>query len=87
MKVKLNSQYWNYVKQKLESGKRGEVDSPSTPNKTIYIDPKLVDEEELEVNIHEAMHALDWTKDEHYVTEHAKELARYLWRLGYRKVE
>ena len=41
----------------------------------------------LETGIHEAMHALNWAIPEAIVEERARELSRWLWRLGYRRVE
>jgi len=39
----------------------------------------------LESAIHEALHALNWSIPEDVVLERAQELARWLWRLGYRR--
>ena len=39
----------------------------------------------LETAIHEALHALKWSACEDTVTTSAHDLARFLWRLGYRK--
>ncbi len=41
----------------------------------------------LETAIHEAMHALNWSIGEPIIEERARELARWLWRLGYRREE
>lgn len=41
----------------------------------------------LETAIHEALHACDWRAQEDKVTVTAKDIARFLWRLGYRKVK
>lgn len=38
----------------------------------------------LETVIHEALHACDWRAQEDKVTVTAKDIARFLWRLGYR---
>ncbi len=40
---------------------------------------------ELETLIHECLHASDWSKSEEKVTRIARETARLLWRLGYRR--
>jgi len=39
----------------------------------------------LETAIHEALHACDWNKTEILVGQTGKDIARFLWRLGYRK--
>jgi len=38
----------------------------------------------LETCIHEALHACDWNKEEILVAQTGKDIARFLWRLGYR---
>lgn len=38
----------------------------------------------LETAIHEALHACDWNAREKKVERTAKDIARFLWRLGYR---
>ncbi len=39
----------------------------------------------LETLIHEALHACAWRVSEKNVTVTAKDIARFLWRLGYRR--
>lgn len=39
----------------------------------------------LETLIHEALHACDWKARENKVTDTARDIARFLWRLGYRR--
>ena len=39
----------------------------------------------LETVIHEALHACDWRMKEDKVDIIAKDIARFLWRLGYRR--
>ena len=38
----------------------------------------------LETAIHEALHACSWSTNEEKVGETAYDIARFLWRLGYR---
>lgn len=38
----------------------------------------------LETAIHEALHACDWKAKENEVTDVARDIARFLWRLGWR---
>lgn len=66
---------------------RGYCQSPDTPNKKLCVDSRLRGEERLEVIIHEAKHAGGWFRSEEFVTQEAKDLARLLWRLGYRCIE
>jgi len=40
----------------------------------------------LETTIHEALHACDWRARENEVTDIARDIARFLWRLGWRRV-
>lgn len=46
----------------------------------ILIDSRLKGEEWLEVLIHEALHAADWSKSEKKVTKTAKKMARMLYK-------
>lgn len=55
------------------------------PKMGIYID--LQSKIGLETCIHEALHACCFAKTEEIVTSSAKDIARFLWRLGYRKVK
>jgi len=62
----------------------GECDDPRTPNKEIRINRNLKGVRLLEVCIHEALHAASFEQwSEEFVASLARELAVYLWRLGY----
>ena len=54
--------------------------------KTIYVDPTLPPLRHLEIALHEALHAEDPKKPERVVERQGKSLARWLWRMGYRRV-
>lgn len=69
----------------LDECDRGDCDSPDTRNKKIRIANDLPAREELEVTIHEALHACDWYKDEEWVEVVADDISRLLFRLGYRR--
>lgn len=70
----------------LDENDRGTCDPPDRKAKKIRIAPDLKGEEHLEVAIHEALHALSWHQfDESWVDQSGKELARVLYRLGYRR--
>lgn len=52
------------------------------------IHDKLSEKDELHTTLHEFLHGLDWYKDEHtWVEAGSKDLADFLWKMGYRKVE
>lgn len=53
--------------------------------RSIKIRKSLRGERQLEVIIHEVLHGCHWDLDEVAITETAKDLARVLWRLGYRR--
>ena len=63
---------------------RGDCDDPSARNKQIRIANNLPPIEQLEVVIHECLHASDWFKDEEWIEEVAVDIARLLWKLGWR---
>lgn len=65
----------------------GDCDSPDERNKQIRIAEDLTGEVKMETVIHELLHAGDWGRSEEYVEQHAKDIARVLWRLGYREIE
>ena len=63
----------------------GYCESPFPKRPTLYIDwYHLSDEHAMEISIHEALHACNWNKSEEVVAQTAKDIARFLWRLGYR---
>ncbi len=63
---------------------RGDCSAPSDTNKEIRIHSTLTGEERLEILIHEFRHAADWGRDEDFVAREPRDMARMLWRLGYR---
>lgn len=63
----------------------GECDPASKPRKEIRIRKDLKGEALLDTLLHEAAHAADQSKDEEWVNEMASDIARMLWRLGYRR--
>lgn len=62
----------------------GRCDDPTTPKKRITIKKTLVGERRLEVLIHEMLHACYWDLDEEAIATTARDIARVLFRLGYR---
>ena len=67
---------------------RGSCDHPGKNNPEILIDKRLKGVEELEVSIHEMLHALAFKMfDEEWVFDSAIDLAKALYELGWRKGE
>lgn len=60
---------------------------PSDSKREIRIRQVLRGRARLETVIHEALHAQTWTRSEEDVRRSARELAKLLWRLGYREVQ
>lgn len=65
--------------------RRGDCDPPHETSKTIRIRKGLDEHEEFDTYIHELLHAGLWDLDEDVVERLATDIARTLWRLGYRK--
>jgi hypothetical protein len=84
MRVKVGNKYWNLLFTELDEETGGECDSPDTNGKQIRIATDLKKQDELEVIIHELLHAADWSKDEEWVEVIADDIARILWKLGWR---
>ena len=55
-------------------------------HKELVIDSQLTGLDELDTIIHEINHAADWSKKEEWVLQLSTDIARILWRAGYRKV-
>lgn len=87
MRCRLRGVPWEIRWQKItsEDGWIGYCTNPSTHNRHITIDPDIEGREELDVLIHEMVHACLWDLKEDAVDETADSISRVLWRLGYRK--
>lgn len=87
MRIKVMGKMWNLSFPRLDITKhRGLCDPPNLPNKSIKVACQLKDEESLEVLVHELIHSSGWSLlSEDYVSEFSRDLARVLWRLGYRR--
>jgi len=64
----------------------GLTDAPTVRRKAIRIAHGQTGRELLDTHIHEGLHACSWDLAEDFVTQAAKDIARYLHRLGYRKI-
>lgn len=85
MRVTILRKRWNLLRNHSGPKNDGYCDPPDARNKSIRVHSGLRGERELEILIHEMLHAADWSKDEEWVEEFSKDLARVLWRIGYRK--
>jgi len=63
----------------------GSADQESDAKKWLMVFRGLNDKAGLETLIHEALHACDWKARENEVTDTARDIARFLWRLGFRR--
>jgi len=63
----------------------GDCDPPNKRGKTIRILRGLNPHDELDTLIHEALHAGSWDLSEDSVNELARDIARLLWRVGWRR--
>lgn len=63
----------------------GWAEIPGNEPRSIYVDPTLSELQFLETAIHEAMHAEDPDITERVIERRGRSMARWLWRLGYRR--
>jgi len=63
----------------------GWTDTVDDGKKWLLVARDLGTQAGLETLIHEALHACDWKARENEVTDTARDIARFLWRLGYRR--
>lgn len=57
----------------------------SDRDRCLYVGRDLKTKAGLETAIHEALHACSWKSSEEKVAQTAKDIARFLWRLGFRR--
>jgi len=96
MKARIFHKIWDvlFVATSLLNGKKksketeertySDCDDPTTKNKQIRIANNLSPVEQMDAVIHECLHASDWFKDEKWVDEVSTDIARLLWKLGWR---
>lgn len=82
MRVRLRDKYFRLEFDKMPKTADGLC---SMADRTIRIRKSLRGERQMEVIIHELLHGCHWDLDEQAITETAEDVARVLWRLGYRK--
>ena len=81
MRVRIRGKYFTLVFGRLPNGTDGLCDYAT---RTITIRKNQRGEAQLDTVIHELLHAAHWDLAEESVEETARDLARVLWRLGYR---
>jgi len=69
----------------VPAGKDGDCDPPSVSNRKIRIRKGLEPGMELEIVLHELLHAAFWDFDEVAVSEAAADISTVLRKLGWRK--
>ena len=84
MKTLIRGRMWTIKRARLVAS-RGECDDPLGPGRVIKVAHNLKGEEELEVIIHEMLHAGLWDLDESVVETMGEDMARALWKMGYRR--
>lgn len=67
-----------------QNGDLGACQAPNIPDKEMDIPIDGDTRDELRVIIHECLHACLWDLDEEAVDETSTDIARLLWRLGWR---
>jgi len=88
MLVTVGGKKWNMLFAPTP-GCDGECDPPNKKKKQIRLPARLKRDQRrlLTVILHECLHASDWSKDESWVEPIAEDLARILWRTGFRLSE
>jgi len=85
LKIRVRGRSWNLQFVRVPNDADGICDAYDTPGKRIRISPSLKGERKLEVIVHEVLHASHWDMAEEAVEETARDVARVLWRLGWRE--
>lgn len=87
MKIKLRGRTYEllFTREDISIVEDGTCDYPTTKHKKIRIKPHLEPARELDVVIHECLHACCWDLSEETVTQSATDIAKILWALGWRK--
>ena len=88
MIIRAGAKLWNFlfkIGPITTDNAKGFCQDPKTKGKEIVVKIGLTPLMELDTICHEVGgHACQWSLDEEYVNRNASELARVLWRLGYR---
>jgi hypothetical protein len=85
MIIQIRGKRWKFVREYIK-GALGTCDSRETKGKKIRVRPSLRGQTELDTIIHELLHASAWdVLDESFVDQTATDIARALYKIGYRK--
>jgi len=87
MTHKIQTHRFNRIRYKVYVDTlKGATDIGKHPERTLLIRTDKVSERQLlGTAVHEALHACNWDASEKKVDRTAKDLSRFLWRLGYRR--
>lgn len=77
------SKRWNIIESPSELG--GECGAPHIKGREMIIPINGDSKNDLDTIIHESLHACLWDLGEESVQESAEDIARIIWRLGWRK--
>lgn len=82
MRCRLRGKYWRINRGRIEADKDGWCDASA---RQITVRASLQGERELDVLLHEMLHACLWDLDEEAIMQTASDCARVLTRLGYHR--
>lgn len=85
MHITIRGKRWELVFERIIGKTAGFCDPPLKLGKKITIHDNLSEEETLRVLCHEMMHAAYWDFCEEAIDEASTDIAKALWRLGYRR--
>lgn len=86
MRIRIRGKYWQLVYDShLPKDCDGLCDAPDLDKKRIRIRSTLTEQTELETLIHECLHAAFWDADEYAISETSCDIAKVLWKLGYKR--
>lgn len=85
MKIRIRGKQWNLVRAHTGPAADGHCDHPDEPNRRIIVRTGLTGQKELEITLHEMLHAAFWDIDEDVIDGVGDDLSTVLWKLGYRK--
>jgi hypothetical protein len=80
MRITINGKRYKLVRRRLKKNK-GICNAPDDIGKAIVIDSRCK-KSFLRILIHEILHAADWSKDEKWVNDTSRSLARILEQVG-----
>lgn len=85
--ITVRGKRWLLTFMPLKGDADGTCDPPMSKGKRIRVNSSLKGERRLEVTIHELLHAAHWDISEEAIEGAARDIARVLWRVGYREIE